>query len=1291
MPHNTQPLFTRSFLAGIWGAEFESYRTAHDEDIHTRLTAWSSRRKAKETSDEAPLISNLFSSLLGYLTSGSTEAESFYHLWQQFPIEGAGAGGGTGQADLAIGYFRKAKSAVDIPQVLCEFKDIRSGLDAPQKRKANSRSPVSQCFDYLRYSFDLLEGGEAVEPTWAIVTDMNEFRLYNRSRGPAFSQRFILEPSLEDQGEVSLLDTSDEGAFERFLFVQMLSPEMLLAEVGRSALSRLLQDQWIAERAIEKEFYLEYKEYRSTLFAEIQRCNPDFSGTPGRLVRLTQRLLDRLIFILFCEDMGAALDFPHDLLRKMMVEFSRNTNYRPDSWAFWSEVQDLFRVMDNGGQFGEHTINCFNGGLFDLEPELENLKLPTSVFYAQNQGGGGRELLEASKSTLLYFSASYNFGVARRGDAPVIDLYMLGRIFEQSITELEIMEAEAEGRPSINLLSKRKRDGVYYTPEQITEYIVRETVGGRLQTIREECGLDLDDEITEEEISQYHLFLKDRRKTAPRGAAYLKSLRTYSQRLEQITVLDPACGSGAFLVQTMRFLLQERRSVASRIAELTGQEELWDQESVFRSVLSTNIFGVDINPESVEITRLALWLNTALPGKKLTSLDKNIRCGNSLVGPEFAEFYRAKHSSLFEEVDEVRREKINAFDWREAFPEIFEKGGFDCVVGNPPYVKLQNFRRVEKDVAEYLVDAQAEDASPIYGSTQTGNFDLYLPFFEAGINLLNPDGYMGYIAPNLWLKNKYGEGLRQFVRSTRTLDRWVDFGSHQVFEDATTYTALQFFRKRPTEGVRFASSPEGELAGLSWEGRMPLDWDDLPEDPKESWILVSPEERAVMEKMEKAGDALGALSGTGGIIVGIQTSADSVYHLQKIGPGRYVRCPGKAHESEHLLEDELMKPLVSGPEAKRYRTPRTDTYLLFPYDVSGEKPHLISAHKLETEYPKAWQYLREFESELRGRESGKFNDESWYRFGRNQNIDKQKQLKLGVAQTVPSLRVFFDSEGLFALNNVRVNGILPKSTTLGWFLTGVLNTMPANFYFTRGATPKDGGYFEANKQFIAPIPIPKANEKEVEEVADRARSLQEWTTEIYDLEQRIAKLLESPQCSDRELNESWFWSDVRASWKEWKADAPKELKGKERSNWARDRRGSEIAQRLEPLTARLRRGTGLTARFEDGELLLLADGVSVISGLYVVPQEGGFIYAQWSHTLRGTNVTDQTGAKAIFNALRELRATENPAIRDAVVDLNRQIEQIALRIAGVESEMEAIVSGLYGLAKADLKVIENAR
>ncbi len=1293
---NIQPLFNESILAANWDEEYRKY-IALGEDLRVLgiLQAWAKRKPLKEKPSQAAFMQHFFQNIWGYQVQGN-QAQQGFNMYPEFPVPGAGQCGGTGGADLALGNFAADNSGT--AQVMCEFKDIHSGLDTPQPRKGNNRSPVRQALDYLREERSRITGNELVEPTWAIVTDMNEFRLYCCGKWQTQCQRFVICPT-KDEYTVSLLEDSESGKFQRFLFQRLFHKQSLLSERKPSSLYRLLTNNVINEQGIEKNFYLEYKAYREFVFKTLVTANQDFCGSKGKLVRLTQRLLDRCLFILFCEDMGRALSFPPNLFQEELIRYSTGRTYGEEDAFPWDRLKSIFHTMNVGGAVGREVISPFNGGLFKACEELEELRIPAKVFCAENQGENENSLL-SHPLTLLFFSAKYNFGIRNAAHEPMIDLYALGRIFEQSITELEIMEAEADGRPSLNLLTKRKRDGVYYTPEWVTGYIVEQVLGTRMDEIKESIGLTSVNCPSPEEVAIYRKYQRPtpRRRgvsaipeVVKKAVAWLAALRHYRDCLKQLRIVDPACGSGAFLIQSLDRLKKEYAWIASENERIMGQQEFEDWDQIVNMILSHNIYGVDINSESVEITKLALWMHTATPGKPLSSLDHNIQCGNSLVGPDFAEFYRQKHNTLFERANEAERERINAFDWKAAFPEVFAQGGFDCVIGNPPYVKLQNFRRVQSDVAEYLSKAKRQDGTPLYASTQSGSFDLYLPFIEKGIELLKPEGRMGYIAPNVWMMNEYGQPLRSKMKENKNLDRWVDFKSFQVFEEAITYTALQFFHGTQCDTVRCAFPPDvpdhsrKDVENINWDKPdAVVPYAELPDDG--AWNLLPNIERQFITRLNRECKPLGCEVWTRQIFQGLITSADSIYHLKLLRPGVYKSKEGV----EVSIENGLMRPLISGPEAKRYQAPKTDIYLLFPYKLDEGRPRLCTADEMAHIFPNGWAYLRQHEAELRARENGSFNDTEWYRFGRNQNLDKQASPKLCVAQTVPNMRVCFDSNGDFFFNNVRVNGILTDTVETGWYILGILNTPLIDFVFHRTAKYKDAGWFEANKQFIAPLPIPNATDAEKQTVGNHAKRLQGLHTSRRDLMDKFDRRLQSPQMVENKRPVNWLWADIRTL-AEWRQDPnmPNGLAGRALTAWAKEQYETHRETRLFELNAHLHAGALLVVENDDDELRLLINGNRVIE-LFDQPRTP-FIAAQWRQIVRSTNITEAFDAKKLVSLLLNLRATDDNTLATKLVEIDSAIQALDTEIATAEAEINTLIYSLYHLTPEEITMINKEK
>lgn len=631
---------------------------------------------------------------------------------------------------------------------------------------------------------------------------------------------------------------------------------------------------------------------------------------------------------------------------------------------------------------------------------------------------------------------------------------------------------------------------------------------------------------------------------------------------------------------------------------------------------------------------------------------------------------------------------MRSFDWRTAFPKVWpddEKAGFDIVLGNPPYVKLQNLMKVDPDVVAYLQGARGPDT---YGSAQTGNFDLYLPFIEKGLRLLGPRGRMAFIAPSLWTVNQYGEGLRRLVRRGQHLDRWLDFKAHQIFEDVITYTALQFYTREPQEFMRIATAPNGDMADIDWsDADQAVSYDAFPDDGE--WLMATGPGRALIERLARDCMRLDNPAVTTAIFQGLITSADHIFHLQRLGTDCYLCKPkGKGAKSyEVVIEDAIMRPLVSGPEAKRYEEPQTDTYIIFPYarDTRGTM-HLISSLEMTRRFPNAWAHLRKWENDLRRRESNAFDDDEWYRFGRNQNIDKQDIPKLIVAQTVPRMRVCADQSGASYLNNVRVNGILQANDTDQLFLLAALNASITDFIFRCIAKPKQGGWYEANKQFIAPLPIPNASGEERAELAARAQRLQRRWTHRRDLLRQAADRLAI--LARARHSPHWLWPDL-PELPQMIERAPKGLHlPSDRRRWAEERLDELEASRLEALQAALDRDGRREVRFDQGELRLYVSGTLVLDKIYLDDSASRITEAYWQWLLLSGPPRE---AERFAAALRRPPAPSNAPAVGQFID---RVAALADEVAAIEADeraLDGMLFELYRLSPEERNLVENDR
>lgn len=1240
-----KPLLERDFLRAELHYEFEDYRNGGEDDVLLkRLEDWAKRFLTKETQAEANFVRTFFEELWGYRRDGGGDER--FEIFPQFAIANAGQTGGQGKADLALGNFEGEDNQT--PQVVCEFKDIRSGLDAPQKRKGNNRSPVMQARDYLWNARRGMFGNEPVQPRFAIVTDMDEFRLYWWDYFPDRYLRFSINKT-DLFAQRTMLAGGDDAQFDRFLFSRLFRRDMLLSEAGRPRLERLIEKQGKAAQKLEGEFYQDYRAYRKVLIDNIMLQRPE-DMTRGGAVRMGQKLLDRFIFVMFAEDMGQRIGFPPQELREQLERFATDKMLRAEGHEVWDRLKLIFSIMDEGGDLGETAIHQFNGGLFKHDPALDALKLPNRLFVRFGQSQNAAKLAE-HKETLLYLAATYNF--ASEGDAKnSIGLYTLGHIFEQSIVELEKLEADAEGRTSLTDVTKRKRDGVYYTPEWAVTRIIEETIDPLFARWKKEAGWPED------------------------GDPDVETTAAYWDRLKGIRIIDPACGSGAFLIVALRHLRREMMAAAEAAYSAKAISTRPSESQITRDILANNLFGVDINPASVEITKLSLWLHTAEAKESLASLDGAIRCGNSLIDKRF---YNKRDLTDAEE-----RDRVNTFEWEGDFA----LGSFDAVIGNPPYVKLQNFTRVHPDMAAWLSSGSTGEAP--YRSTTTGNFDLYLPFIEKGLTLLNDSGRMGYIAPNLWPTLEYGEGLRRLIHEGRHLEKWLDFRAHQVFEEATIYTAIQIYSKAPVEGLRLAFASDGDISRVDWDrvGHA-VPYAEIT-DPGEPWLLAPLPVRRMIARLGREATRLDDARNTAGIIVGIQTSADHIFHLRKLGKGRYAYTPrkggAKLAEVEVALEDAIMKPLVSGRQAKRFIEPDTDIYLLFPYRVEGDGAELYTQEEMQAQFPNAWKYLSEFRDELRAREGGKFKDEKWYRMGRTQNLGIQETKKLLVSQLVSNLTISYDDRARYYVNNVRVNGILPRGDN-GWYLLGILNCPTSNYIFKWRGKPKANGYFEANKQFIAPLPIPDADRAARTAFAALAKGMQQRFTQRVELRADLEERIGAAPRKTWPLED--LLPDVRgvAAIQE---DAPESLPKSELKAWVDERRKEDEESALAVIDSTIRVDSGFSTSLVRGKLSFLVDDIEVARA-FVSPEQEAIVHTQWRAVALDFAPGGKGDAKRLVDRLRKVVVEAPDALRDQIIAIGEELDKLGGVIADDEKQLHELSAALFNLTAEEEELVMRGR
>ena len=469
------------------------------------------------------------------------------------------------------------------------------------------------------------------------------------------------------------------------------------------------------EDHITQQLYKDYSAFKREIFADILANNTtDETPKEQKLLffKKTQKLLDRLLFIFFAEDCGLLPPNSMVEILKQWEQLKEMDEYVP----LYNRIKKYFGYMDTGWQGKKYEIFAYNGGLFKPDEVLDSIKISDDILARFT-----RKLADYDYST-------------------EVDVNILGHIFENSLNEIEEVTAQINAGETPTV-SKRKRDGVFYTPQYITKYIVENTVGRLCAEKKAEMGID------EAE------YFADKNRQMATKKRLLDQLTKYRDWLLGITICDPACGSGAFLNAALQFLMAEHKLLDEMEAKITGSTIAF--QAVENSILENNLYGVDINEESVEIARLALWLRTAKPHRKLNSLNNNIKCGNSLISDP-----------------EIAGEK--AFDWQKEFPQVFEKGGFDVVIGNPPY--------------GILIDDSLKDYYTKNFPLSRYKLNLYILFLERMFQIYKK-GVVSFIIPKSLLINSYFEDIRRYILSNSEVRELFTI-TEKVFEDAEVGSSL---------------------------------------------------------------------------------------------------------------------------------------------------------------------------------------------------------------------------------------------------------------------------------------------------------------------------------------------------------------------------------------------------------------------------------------------------------------------------------------------------------------------
>jgi len=701
---------------------------------------------------------------------------------------------------------------------------------------------------------------------------------------------------------------------------------------------------------VDAEFLKEIEGWRDTLARNIALRNPAVSV--HELNFAVQRTIDRIIFLRMCEDQG--------------IEGYGRLLALTGGPQIYGRLGDLYRQADEK----------YDSGLFDFEADTLTRTLAIDD-----------QVLKPILAGLYYPQSPYEFSV--------LPPEILGQVYEQFLGKVIRLtpghRAKVEHKPEV-----KKAGGVYYTPTYIVDYIVRQTVGKLIEG------------------------------KTPR-------------QIGKLRMLDPACGSGSFLLGAYQYLLEYHRrwyeehdpakhAGGRKPALFQGPGGGWRLTTAEKKrILLNNICGVDIDRQAVEVTKLSLLLkvlegeNQETLGRQLTfwreralpDLGNNIKCGNSLIGPDYCQ------AQLMPDEGEVRR--VNPFDWAAEFPEIMTAGGFDCVIGNPPYIRIQ----VMKEWVPHK-------------------------FFQA----------------------KYGRALRELIAAGNHLAEIVHFGDQQVFAGATTYTCLLFLDKRGNKSFRFLKAHN--LA--AWRASRSAVEGEVSADraTEKNWNFVVGPGAAIFERLRQMPVALRDVAAR--LAQGIRTSANEVFVLELVSrDGDILTARSKRLNRTVTLETGLVSAFLKGRDVKRYRVSSSGQVVIIPYRVREGRTVLIPEDELRERFPHTHSYLRDNRTCLEDRERGRMKGPQWYGYVYPKNIEVMSSIKILVPDIADRASFALDEHGQYAVVSGYAITLKASAREAPAYYLGLLNSAVLDFYLKQVSTVLRGGFFRYFSQFIEQLPIRTIN------------------------------------------------------------------------------------------------------------------------------------------------------------------------------------------------------------------------
>ena len=851
--------------------------------------------------------------------------------------------------------------------------------------------------------------------------------------------------------------------------------------------------------AVTKEFFTKYAE----LFGDIHRTleklatndktvRNEFKEKNVNAVDFAKKLMGQIVFLYFLQKKGwlgvtKGQDWgtgPHDFLRQLARgDHGEYTN-------FFNDILEPFfydtLATDRGHEAWCTRFKCripfLNGGLFeplgDYNWRKTDILLPNCLFTNTERVEEG-----IAGTGILDVFDRYNFTVNEAEPLEkevAIDPEMLGKVFENLIEE-----------------NRRRGLGAYYTPREIVHYMCQESLINYLATAinkGEEIVLRKDIETfvhLGEQISHYEAV--ETKYSIKMPPSIEKHARLIDEKLADITICDPAVGSGAFPVGMMTEIVRARSSLTPYFNDVPERTPYHFK----RHAIQNCLYGVDIDAGAVEIAKLRLWLSLVVDEedvkqiKPLPNLDYKIVAGNSLLSVEktlfndnlfqqleklkpryFNEGDKKKKTDYRNEIDNLIAQLTDGkrfFDFEIYFSEVFHaRGGFDVVIGNPPYIRIQTLSQQDKKLVEFL--------KTHYESARKGNYDLYVVFVERGLKLLQPNGHFAFILPHKFLNAQYGQPLRALIAKGRHLRHVVHFGDQQIFPGATNYVCLLFLAKAGTDECRWVRTDD--LPAWLASRRAPETNLPAARVTAAEWNFAIGQSAGLFERLQRMAVKLRDVAR---IFQGLVTGSDKIFALDLLGKSKSGIAKVQDFEGkEWEIEAAVLRRFLHDVSLAPYVEPKANRRLLFPYSFATGQAELIPSKKLASDYPLAWAYLRAHSKTLRGRERGKWDHSEWYAFGRNQNMMQMEAPKLVVQVIAVSARYAYDAHSLYFTGGGNgpyygVRWASPNDLRSLHYLQALLNSRLLDFFLQKVSSPFHGGYWSYGKRFIEQLPIAPVN------------------------------------------------------------------------------------------------------------------------------------------------------------------------------------------------------------------------